>query len=264
MNPLQMAQQIKHKLQQVAWLTGSQEVVFGTQQAQVVIFSGRPTLQQIPPAFPWCLVGIDSGEADEDHPGFIRQNFTLMTAAEVAGDPLGEFAMIGGSTPDIGKSANRGVGELAARVRAAVEDLTGADGARLQLSTVSTGTPRDLGEGKHIVLDEHTVTGLCTSQLHYDAPQELAHDGTDWTWEGTHCSNRFDFYIFYFLEKAGTSPSTSVSDGTLLQANSATSYTGAATSGNTYTVFATYHGRDTVSVEDNSDGDTVGCYKVVY
>ena len=40
-NDQQMAQQIKHKLQTVAWLTGAAEVVFGSQQGQVAVFSGR-------------------------------------------------------------------------------------------------------------------------------------------------------------------------------------------------------------------------------
>lgn len=256
-----MAQQIKHKLQTVAWLTGSAKVVFGTQQGQVAVFTGTPTQEQTPQAFPFCMVGIDGGDPDEDHNEFMEQRFSLLFGADVAGDPLGEFALIGGSTGNLGTSAGRGVVELAARVRAAVEDLTGADGARMLLGTIRTGVPTIL-DGKHCALSEITLTATCTSQLHYDAPQEIAHDGSDWTWVGTHCSNRFDFLQYRLYSVSGTAPSTAPGIDTLLYTGTAATFTGAATNGLTYTVFADYNGRGAATVEDSSEPE-VGAYKAV-
>ena len=42
MNPWQLAQQIKHKLELVAWPTAAAEAVFGT-HGSVAVFAGLPT-----------------------------------------------------------------------------------------------------------------------------------------------------------------------------------------------------------------------------
>ncbi len=91
MNPDQLIQQIKKKLQEVAWPTGSTEVVFGTDG--VAIYSGTPTADDIPAGFPWVLVGLQNWTADPDHPDYGTQTFELHACTDVTGDPLGEFAI---------------------------------------------------------------------------------------------------------------------------------------------------------------------------
>ena len=260
MNPWQLAQQLKAELQAVTWPTGSAEVVFGTYGVHV--FAGSPTEDQIPPDFPWVLVGIDNAEADEDHPEFLTQGYTLLSAADVAGDPLGEHGIIGGSVADLGASVGRGVSEVAERVRAAVENLTGADGAKILVSAVSTGSPTPFGRGKHLVLDEHTLTALCTSTLHYAAPQLLQLSGSLWTWNGPHCSDRFDFLQYRLVEKTGSTASSTPSDGTVVYTGTTANVTFATTSGRTYTVFADYNARGAATVEGSSDSE-VGSFRVV-
>lgn len=263
MNPLQMALQIKHKLQEVAWPLGSGEVVFGSYG--VAIFAGTPNEEQFPAGYPWVLVTPGSGRMDPDHPELITQTFGLMVAAEVAGDPQGEFALVGGSISDLGKSAGRGVMEVSERARFAVQDLTGADGAKIIVTSTSTGGPFTMGQGRHIAVAELTLECLCTSQEHYAAPQHLTHTGGDggtWSWEGAHCSDRFDFLQYRLVQKAGSSPSTDPSDGTVLYTGTTASTTGSATSGNTYTVFADYDARGGGAVEDSSEPE-VGSYVVV-
>ncbi len=266
MNPWQMAQQIKHKLKAVVWPlapSGTTEVVFGDQG--VTVFAGTPTEEQIPPGFPWCLVGIGTGTADEDSPDLLEQQFALITGVDVAGDPMGEHSIIGGAVADLGKSVGRGIAEVAARVRAAVENLTGADGARIMLSTTSIDTPSALGRGRHLTIDEHTMTAICTSDLQYSAPQVVRHDLGEaevWNWEGAHCSNRFDFVQYRLVRKAGITASTDPTDGTVIYTGTAATTTQTATSGFTYTVFADYSSRKQTSVIEGSSSAEVGSYLV--
>lgn len=261
MNTWQMAQQIQAALQAVTWGVGSDEVVFGTHG--VFVFAGSPTEEQIPPDCPWCLVGIEPGENDDDAPDFLLQRFNLLYASEVAGDPLGEQAIMGGAAPDLGKSAGRGVAEVAARVFAAVGDLTGADGAKVLVSASSTGAPAPIGRGRHLVLGERTLECYCTEALAYAAPQVVRRTGANLAWEGSHCAARFDFLRYRVVQKAGTNPSSDPTDGTVVYTGTAAAAVGIVSAGNTYTVFADYSARGQAGpvVEGSSDPE-VGAYVV--
>ncbi len=245
-----MAQQIKHALATVVWPEGSGELVFGALGAYV--FAGPPTEDQIPPGFPWALVWPDTGTPDDDDPDLIEQGFTVAVGAEVAGDPLGEHALIGGSVADLGKSAGRGVGEVMRMARQAVEDLVGSDGAQIHLSSQSTGTPVAFGGGRHVAVGELGLRGSCSSDLHYSAPQEVVRSGSAWTWDGSRCSTRFDFLQYNLVWKADTAPS-SPSDGTSVYTGTTPSTTHAPTGGRVYVVFAEYNARGGVTSEGASD-----------
>jgi len=269
MNPQQMAQQMKKELQAVVWPVTSGEVVFGSQQGQVSVFNGRPDERWIPPAFPFAMIVVESGTPDPDHPELIEQGFSILTGVEVAGDPLGEFAMIGSSVSTIVGSAGRGILEVASRVRAAVQDLTGDDGAKVLLSSTSTGAPETLG-GRHIAVDELGLTAVCTSALHYAAPQAAVESGGTLTWAGGnkggagHCAGRFDFIQYRVFEESGSTPSSDpATNGTLLGGGAVTSATiSGATSGNVYTVFADYNERDTTSSSiSGTSGVEIGSWR---
>lgn len=261
MNPGQMALQLRHLLRAVAWPTGDADPVFG--QRGVAVFAGTPSEEQMPPAFPWCMVILGQGSHDTDDPDLIEQSYTILVAADVTGDPLGEFAVIGGASRNLGRSVGRGVLELAERARSAVERLTGVDGAPIQVSASSTASPVALGRGRHLAMHEFTVTALVTSALDYSAPQFIAHSDTTnaWTWDGEHCSNRFDFMQYRLVRKDGDSPSSTPEDGTTLYTGTAAEYVGALQPGNTYTAFADYDGRGRGSVEGSSQPE-VGSYLV--
>ena len=259
MNPFQMALQIREELRTIAWPTGSADVVFGTHR--VAVFVGTPTEEQIPPGFPWCLVGLSNGDPDEDAPELIEQQFALVTGVEVAGDPLGEFAMIGGSVAELGKSAGRGLLEIEERVRAAVQDLTGEDGAKIILSASSYGPPTLLGRQLHLAWSEITLTALCTSALHYAAPQVLARSGTTWTWEGTHVSDRFDFRRYTLGYVAGATPVETIAElDTVVYQDTAATTTHTVVASQAYSVFAEYNARGAASTEGESDGREVGAF----
>lgn len=255
MNPRQMALQIRHELRNLIWESGS--LVFGDRGA--FVFAGTPDEEQLPAGFPFCLVSIDGGTPDEDHPELIEQGFTLLTVANVAGDPLGEFAVIGGARADLGKSAGAGVAELAERVRSAVQNLLGIDGAKIMLTATTTGTPIPLGRGKHLAIDELGLTALCTSQPHYSAPQQVAVAGSAWTWEGDQCGDRFDFVQYRIGYVAGSTPPETPDDAdAIVFTGTAPSATHAPSGGRAYAVFADYNSRGQSSVEGSSSGTEVG------
>ncbi len=260
MNPLQMAQQIKHELETVVWADGSGDVVFGD-QGSVLVYAGAVTEDEIAPGLPMALVTIDTGTADESHPEFLEQTFGVIVLAEAAGGPMGEFAVIGGVRPDLGKSAGAGVAEVAERVRSALQKLTGADGAKVLLSASATAAPQTLGEGRHMAFDELSVTAFCTSQPHYAAPQQLTESSDTWTWKGAHCTERFDFVQFRLGYKTGsTPPATPAECNAFVYTGSDLTTSHVPVAGRVYAIFADYNTRGGATVHNSSPGSLIGTY----
>lgn len=267
MNPLQMAQQIKHVLEQAVWPGDGGHAVFGT-RGSVAVFAGAPTEEQIPAGLPFCLVGIDNGTFDDEDPNHLIQQFTLIVGAEVAGDPLGENALIGGSVQNLLQSAGRGVAEVSERVRIEVQDLTGADGAMVQLSGTSTSAPSLLGRARHIALQDLTLTAACTSAAYFSPPSRLRWEphpwrsGGFWRWDGDHCTARYDFAEFTLMRKQGTQPSLDVDDGDILYHGATAEFEAVKSNGYTYTVIASYASRGNTLIDGYSEPET-GSYRVV-
>lgn len=261
MNTGQMAQQLKHLLEQVRWGAAEADLVFGS-RGSVAVFAGVP--EHLPAGAPWCLVGIESAEVDEDEPGLLTQQFGLLVGAEVAGDRMGENALIGGAAASLGRSANRGVAEVAERARFAVQKLTGADGAKIQVSSVTAG-PAGIGDrGRHVATMQIGLEAVCTSAPHYLAPQHMRYESGKWRWYGLHCEARFDWVRYRVVRKSGQDPSADPSDGTVVYTGTAAEWTGSRVNGQTYTVFADYNSRGSggggVIVEGSSWPD-VGSYR---
>ena len=203
MNSWQLAQQIKHELGRVAWDSGSRDVVFGPRN--VLVYAGALGEDQHPPGFPFALVTVGSGSPDSDDPELIEQQFTVITAVQNLGDPMGEFAIIGSGRADYGRSSGAGVVEVGERVRYALERLTTFDGASIIVSGTGVSAPASMGRGKHHAFDEYTVTALCTSRPNYIAPQALTLTSGVWTWTNEP-ANRFDFMQYRLGFVAGGSP----------------------------------------------------------
>lgn len=259
-----MLLQIRHELRNVVWPTVAGAKVFNTRNVRV--FAGIADKAALPGSFPFVLLGQESGVADPDDPEFLTQSFRILTASMVLGDPLGEQALAGGPAPDLGKSAGRSVHELEERVRAAVGKLTGADGAKIMLSTSSLGSPIKVDVGRHLVVSEMSVEALCTSDLAYAAPQQIAEAATIWTWEGVHVSDRFDFFQYRLGFKTGSTPAATVGDlDTTIYTGTAPTFTQARVAGRTYSVFGEYSARKgtgATAADGTSAGDEVGAHLV--
>lgn len=258
MNPNQMAQQLKHELEQIKWPGGSKAVVFGPRN--VFVFAGSVDENSTPPGFPFALVTIDDGDEDDDHPELLTQQFTIAVAAMVAGDPMGEWAIIGGARKDVGKSGGAGVAEISSRARLAVQNLTGVDGVPLVASASSIATPGLIGEGRHLAIETFTVTAQCTSQESYLQPETLTYANGTWNW-GEHVKRRFDFLQYRLGYVTGSTPVASPDE------LEAVVYTGVEPTtshtkvdGRAYSVFADYNRRGGTTVFGSSDGSLVGVY----
>lgn len=268
MNPLQLAQQLKHELALVTWPEAGGAVVFG--ERQVFVTSGYPDERHIPQGTPWAMVTLDTSDFDDEDPGSLEQSLTVLYAASVKGGTVGEFAVTGGPQTVLGKSANRGIGELAHRVRAAVGNLKAINGSKIIVSADASGAPQNVGRAKDLVLGELNLLALCTSVPHYSEPQEFAFNGGTWSWAGGsaavrgHCSGRFDFVQYRIGYVTGTTPVQSPDDCEAIV------YTGPdptsvapQLSGKAYSVFADYNARQSAGViEGSSDGRRVGAYLV--
>lgn len=240
MNPWQMAQQLRHELATVEWPDG--EVVFGAESA--IVYAGALTADQHPPAFPFALVTLGAGAPDKDDPDLIEQTFSVLTAAEAAGDPMGEFALLGSSRAAAGSSRGAGLLEIAERVRSAVQKLTTYAGGGLIVSGVGAGAPSVLGNGRHVAFDEFRVQALCTSAPLYTSPQRLKLVGDTWSWTGAPCSARYDFQRFRLGYVSGSEPATVAADlDGIVYAGTATEHAATPVPGRVYHVFADYGSR---------------------
>lgn len=249
MNLYQLARQIRHRLAELTWPThlgtdGSDvPKVFGARS--VAIFSGDVTDEQRLAGFPWALIIMDSGRQDGEDLGTILSRLQIAVVAEVKGDPLGEFAMIGSAAP-AGSRMNRGVMEVVEQVQRAIEAMSTADGLTLSVTGIVQGVARQIGQ-VHRIAVQLSLEAATTIQPYWAAPQRVAINmaGTSISWAGTHCANRYDFIDFRVMEKVGTSPSTSVTDGTAVYTGTAAAAAVSTVSGRTYTVFARYSDRGT-------------------
>lgn len=266
MNPWQLAQQLKFELGAAVWPSGRGEVVFGPKSV-FVYTGGQPDDNIHPPRFPFALVTIGSGTPDDDDPDLLLQSFTVIVAVEVAGDPLGENAVIGGARADYGSSTGAGVAEVATIVRATVGDLTTYDGAATIVSGSGTGGGGSIGTGKQLAFDEFTMQAVCTDQLAFSSPEQLKLAGTTWSWRGEWCSARFDFVQFRLGFVTSSTP-----DPTLTQADMESFIYGgpdqevavAPVAGRVYYLFAIYNGHGTTGgAGTDSSAATVGSYLIV-
>lgn len=256
MNPNQMAQQLKHALATVEWPGG--DVVFGA--SSVLVYAGTITADQHPPAFPFALVTIGAGTPDRDDPELLEQSFSILTAVEAAGDPMGEHAIIGSARAAAGSSRGAGLAEVAERVRSAVQKLTTYTGGALIVSGSGAGAPSALGNGRHVAFDEFRVQALCTSQPFFTAPQRLRLVGDTWSWRGSPCSDRFDFVQFRLGYVSGDTPAASIDDMEgFVYTGTATEHSAAPVPGRVYHLFADYRSRG-AGTFDASSAPELGSY----
>lgn len=259
MNARQMAQQMRHVLAAATWPESPGDLVFGDRLAFVL--AGLPEEDELPGAFPFVLVNIGGGTVDPDEPDLIEQTFDVLTVADVPGGRMGEQALIGGAKSERGTSANRGVLELNDRVRAALKDLRGVDGAALQLHATATAAPVKLGRGRHLAIGESTFTGWVTAAPSFTPPSRLNRSGANWTWAGAQCSARFDFIRYRLGYVAGSTPAQSPDDlDAVVYTGATAAVTVAAVAGKAYSVFADYGARGGSNIEGSSDGREVGAF----
>lgn len=251
MNPGQMAQQIAHLLRSLRWTEGDAHLVF----ADVHVSLGPPDPRDFPPGWAWALVAALGDTQDEEIEGLRSARFAVIFSAECAGEAFGGGAATGGSITALGRSANRGALEIASRIQTALEDLTTAAGAPLNLGAGDgVEASRGLGEDRSVAFGRVELEASCTTAPSYTGVEELAVSGSTWTWDGAAARARFDFSRFELWRKAGSSPPAYPGDGTLLGTSTVDTLS-AAPPGGSYTLFATYSSRRNALREGYSTPD---------
>ena len=258
MNARQMAGQIKHLLQAATWPESGGTKVFGDRM--VFVMAGQPTDDDLPGGFPFALVNIGPGTADDDDPNLLEVVFDVLTVADATGGVMGEHALVGGPKKTMGTSANRGVLELNDRVLDALKDLRGVDGATLQLRASSAGPPVALGRGRHMAIGESSFTGWVTAAPSYAAPTRLAESGGTWTWTGDQCSSRYDFIRYRLGYVDGSEPAQDPASATIVYTGTAATASVVPIPGKAYSVWADYGSRGGTAIEGSSDGREIGAY----
>lgn len=259
MNARQMAQQMRYVLGAAVWPEGAGALVFGDSLSYVL--AGLPDEDELPGRFPFVLINLGGGTTDPDDPNLLEQGFDVLTVVDVPGGRLGEQALTGGAKSGLGTSANRGVLELNDRVRDALKDLRGVDGAALQLHATSTGAPTRLGRGRHLAIGESNFTAWVTAAPSYTHPTRLAESGGTWTWVGAQCSSRFDFLKFRLGYVDGAVPATNPLDlDVTVYTGSALTTDVGAVAGKAYSIFAEYNARGGSVREGASDGRELSAY----
>jgi hypothetical protein len=254
-----MASQVASVLKTATWPEGGGSLVFGDRMVWVV--AGVPEEEQLPPSGPFALVQVNGGTVDVDDPNLVEQEFSVLVVADVVGDDMGEAALLGGSLSALGASANRGVLELNDRVRAALQDLHGADGANLYLHAASTGEPVRLGRGRHLAVGETRFRALCTMAPEYEPPSRLAEAADVWTWDGAAAAARYDFVRYRLGYVDGAAPAETPASATIVYTGTAATTTVAPVAGKAYSVWADYSHRGSASLLDgSSDGREVGAF----
>jgi len=175
-----MAKQIRFRAQRAAWPDTPGGLILGT---SVYVTAGLRDDDDKPLRMPFGLINLGTQTPDPEDPDLLTQEFILVIACEVLGDPLGEHSMIGGpssagATNRLGQSQGRGLLDLETALLTSLGKLTGADGTPVIVSHGSSPAPERLDKNVHVVHRQYILTALCTRADEYLAPTDLTIDVT--------------------------------------------------------------------------------------
>ena len=242
MNPFQISKQLRYLLQSARWPDTPFKPVFASYSIKVTAgISDADTLGQV--GFPYCFIEPGEARADERNPYLIDQTFMLAVGVRVAGDSIGQTALIGGQrTADgSGGSAARGILEIEEEVLKAVARLSSESGINIRCTYRSGLIPAVMQNIGYVVERRYRLEATATVERYYHPPRNLALDVNDLTW--TLPPDRFDRFRVVLVRADGTTtPPADQTDGTVvpLAGDLATSVTDAAPAPKAYSVFMAY------------------------
>lgn len=255
MNVWQAARQIQYLLAKRVWPDSPGGPVF----ASVFITQEPTSIEAL--RFPVALVKILDSVTDSSEPGLKMQSIEVQIAVQHTGDQVGEFAMIGGQRASQGTSKGRGLLEVEEQCLQAIQFLNQTNGLRIYNTSSSAAEGMFLEGVGYIATRSYVFNSWLTSDRVYPEPNggkkltSSVNSGTvslSWTF-----AERFDLRAaittnekfnstrgtLLLVRKSGSSPPSSVSDGSnlTLSSNVATSYNDTPGAGTwTYALFARY------------------------
>lgn len=173
MSPEQVAKQLCYLLRTATWSESPNELILGD---SVYVTSGVLDDDDLPVRMPFGLIAIGRGVPDEDEPDLIDQEYALVIAASVHGDPLGENVLLGGpgaSSGRFGKSDGRGILALDQALLTVVSRLTGAAGTPVVCTAQESPEPERVAGEQHVVWRRHGLKARCTRAEQWQGPQNL-------------------------------------------------------------------------------------------
>ena len=210
---------------------------------------------------PLALIRPDTAESDpkfDEQPGLIRATVIVRLVAAVAGDEVGENALIGGNRVDgLYGARNRGLFEIEEEMYGAIGKLNEISGIKIaarEKGAVLAEVDAQLG---YVCFRDYSFELWCTKNRFYHGPTRVTATGAAGqvalTW--TLPPDRFDRNTMYLRRAAGATPPALVTDGTAVTLSSAlaTSVTdsGLAAGAYSYSLFCGY---------DDFEEDTVRSY----
>lgn len=213
MNVWQVSRQLAFVLRIATWDGG--EVVFGS--VAVTVRPHEDAMEQL--MFPVALIRPLAADVDPEHDEemeLLQQRFAVRVMVAVAGDALGETAILGANRAvgDTG-SAGRGVLEVEEELADAINRLNGIDGIEVLLRARSAVDVDPDDEVGYVAIREYLVEALTTTNRFYHAPTRFTAVGGSGsvTLAWTLPPNRFD-RVRVMLRRAagGTPPATPTSD----------------------------------------------------
>jgi len=211
MTPWQIAQQIRFLLSAATWPDAGGVVVFG----RVVIVTTAFKALFANFRSPSLAIRPSSATTDPEETGLIVQQFELLLAVAVHGDPEGQSAVIGhGRTVGQTGSQGRGLLEVEEEIKRTIKRLGDSQGVRIVLASGSEGGGVVTDEDKPFaVTRSYNVDTHCTTDRYYHPPQNLVATagGGSITLTWTLPPTRFDTRRMIVRRSSGsTAPATAV------------------------------------------------------
>ncbi len=258
MMPRQVLMQLRYKLRSRVWSITSGTLVFGS-----VHVTHKPSKAAVE-EFRTPLVLMRPGEEkpDPELPGKCLLEVEADLVVAVAGDKLGENALLSANVADRTKSEGRGILECEREFKAVCKELGDADGLRIIARRTAARRAAEVSGLGYVVMRSYNLGVDCTDEPYYHPPLRLVATPLgagqvrlDWA----DPPDRFDKRGIIIRRAAGATPPASSTAGTgvatpALGVQTYTDTPGAGTF--SYAIFAGYTDSGAAANESFSDQET--------
>lgn len=215
MNDWQMFRQLQATLQAAVW-PGSAATVFAP--SSVVIIGGLPIERIINSIrMPACALAPGGSTSDPDHneePALIRQDVDIKLVQLVAGDAVGEHAVMGAGRQS-NSAEGRGILEIGERLLAEVSILNKTIEGFDMLFRARSGVAVDMVSQGYLASRAYAFDGWAGVERTYQMAGAMAAaaTGTDVLLSWTLPTSRFDISKAILRRASGSTPPPTVTDG---------------------------------------------------
>ena len=215
MNTLQILKQVRNRLRARVWDVVGGAVVFGS-----VHVSQAPTAEAVDGfRFPIALIRPGSEASNPQIPASITFVVEVEIVVAVAGDQLGEHALIGASRAGgATNSEGRGLFEVEEQVKNTLGQMQTAEGIRIVGFSAGADRAGVVGDDLYVAARTLTFTLTGTADPYYHPVQRAAAvdaagaGDADLTWADP--PDRFDRRVIRIRRAAGATAPATVTDGT--------------------------------------------------